>query len=75
MAEDAESWEQMAQRVVNDEVTVNYAMALFATMKTYEAVGFTQVQAWELTAAEHGSRLDYMGQMAVMNATAVEEQE
>lgn len=63
---DGEPWEEVTQRVAFEESSIRYATSLFQSMMVYKAIGFTEVQAWELTLAEHHSRLDVMGQNALM---------
>lgn len=65
MSQDPETWDEMVARTVADEASTTYAKTLMTAMCAYRNAGFSEVQAWELTLAEHVSRLDYMGQIAL----------
>ena len=59
-----ETWEEMTERVSREhqtQINVSYSANLMASMLAYKAVGFSDTQAFELTLAEHQSKLEFMG--------------
>jgi hypothetical protein len=72
---EAETWEELAQRVTAEVHDMAYARRLFDAMQAYRLAGFSDEQAWELTLEEHGHRLDLMSQAAAHNLWVQESKE
>lgn len=66
---DPETWDEMAARVTSDVMNGAYAKSLALSFQSYINAGFTYDQSWALTLREHDSRMEYLTQTAVMNAT------
>jgi hypothetical protein len=62
---EGETWDEMAARVSQEEISNRYAQSLWASMNSYRTAGFSDAQAWELTLFEHRSRLEFMTQSAM----------